>query len=83
KMEQGCVPIEEYENVRNSIIHDLREICDPKTGEKIKIKVFKSEELYNGAFLKNAPDIVFLMENGTVEIDAKLGFRNIFEKGNP
>jgi predicted AlkP superfamily phosphohydrolase/phosphomutase len=83
KMEYGCVPIEEYENVRNSIIHDLREICDPKTGEKIKIKVFKSEELYNGDFLKNAPDIVFLMENGTVEIDAKLGFRKIFEKGNP
>jgi predicted AlkP superfamily phosphohydrolase/phosphomutase len=83
KMEQGCVSQEQYELVRTSVIEELKKIRNPKTGNKINIEIFKTEEIYSGDFIGKAPDIVFIMENGTFEINAKVGIKKIFEDGNP
>ena len=55
-------PGEEYEKVRDAIIAELRELKDPKTGNKIVDEVWKREELYNGPFFDNAPDIMYIID---------------------
>lgn len=58
---QGCVaPGAEYERVRDEIIARLGELRDPATGEKVVETVYRREEIYHGAQLERAPDIVFL-----------------------
>jgi predicted AlkP superfamily phosphohydrolase/phosphomutase len=39
-------------------MRDLRELRDPRTGEKIVKIVFKREELYEGPYVERAPDII-------------------------
>jgi len=53
-VEQGS----EYEDLRAEIIRGLRDLIDPDTGEKIIGRVFRREELYHGACLNKAPDLL-------------------------
>ena len=57
-------PGEEYENLRDLIIEKLKELKDPETGEAIAVTVNRREEVYKGEYLENAPDIVFVLEDG-------------------
>lgn len=50
----------EYEELRHQIIQMLDKIRDPKTGRKVMINVFKKEEIYNGKYMEEAPDILYL-----------------------
>jgi len=54
----------EYESFRTSLINELEEIADPKTGTKLAQKVYKAEELYSGPYLSLAPDIVVAPNEG-------------------
>ncbi len=52
-------PGKEYEKVRDDIIEGLSLLRDPESGDKIFDNVFKREEIYEGPFVSNAPDIIF------------------------
>jgi len=54
------VPIEQYDEVRDSIIERLRALNDKSTGAAWVGKVFRREEIYNGPLVNDAPDIAFL-----------------------
>ena len=57
----GCIqPGSEYEQVRQEIIAQLKELHDPETGEKVVESVYCREEIYHGDQLAFAPDIVFI-----------------------
>jgi predicted AlkP superfamily phosphohydrolase/phosphomutase len=53
-------PGREYEEVRDTLIQNLKELRDPGTGEPIVGQVFKREEIYRGPYVERAPDVVFL-----------------------
>ena len=58
---QGIVePGREYEELCDEIIHDLRQLRDPQTGEKIIGEILTKEEFYNGPYVDKAPDISFI-----------------------
>lgn len=60
---QGIVkPGKEYEELRSFLIDELKKLKDPKTGRNVVDKIYKKEELYQGAFLDQAPDLAFWME---------------------
>lgn len=57
---EGAVqPGAEYERVRQHLIARLRELRDPRSGEKIIGEIYKREELFAGPFMENAPDLVY------------------------
>ena len=56
---QGTVePGEEYEQLRSDLIRRLEEWRHPVSGERIVEKAYRREEVYEGASLDEAPDIV-------------------------
>ncbi len=58
---EGIVrPGAEYERLREEIIAALLNVRDPESGMPVVRAVFRAEELYNGPYLRIAPDIVFL-----------------------
>ena len=60
---QGIVnPGEEYERVRDSVFNRLREL-KLKDGAPLVEHIWKKEEIYRGAHLADAPDILFLPRN--------------------
>lgn len=60
---EGIVePGREYEELRDYIIRELLKLKDPETGKNIVDKVFKSEELYFGQGVNNAPDLFVLTD---------------------
>lgn len=50
----------QYETLRDQIIADLSELQDPNSGEQIMTEIFRREELFEGPYLDEAPDIVML-----------------------
>ena len=60
----GSVFIEEYEQVREKIRQMLLAYVDPKTGEKPIRHVYCREDIYNGPYLKDAPDLIIGYERG-------------------
>ena len=76
---QGIVePGEEYENVRNLLIAELRNLTNPKNGEIMEVEVFKREQVYHGEHLQKAPDLVFSINEFGTEIDSRLGHSAFF-----
>jgi predicted AlkP superfamily phosphohydrolase/phosphomutase len=58
---QGIVePGAEYERVVAQIVDRLREMADPRTGERIELDIYRRDELYAGAHVDLMPDVVFL-----------------------
>ena len=55
----GSVPEEDYEDVREQIIRDLKE--DFKD-----IEIFKREEIYKGPHVEMSPDILFIINGGSI-----------------
>jgi predicted AlkP superfamily phosphohydrolase/phosphomutase len=48
----------EYEGLRDEIIKKLLNIKDPDSGIPIIVGAFRREEIYNGNYFNNAPDII-------------------------
>lgn len=60
---QGIVePGAEYEQLRDELIRDLRELKLPD-GSPLVEYIWKKEEIYSGAHVFDAPDILFLPKN--------------------
>lgn len=55
---QGIVPPAEYEALRDQIITYLHGLRDPESGAPLVQRVYRREELYHGAYLSAAPDLI-------------------------
>jgi predicted AlkP superfamily phosphohydrolase/phosphomutase len=55
----GCVSEEEYESLRQELIKELMNFKDPETGANIFDEYYLGEDLYQGEFAKQGPDIYF------------------------
>jgi predicted AlkP superfamily phosphohydrolase/phosphomutase len=51
-------PGREYENVCDQIVEKLGGLEDPDTGERIVTKVYRRQELYEGPYVEDAPDLL-------------------------
>ncbi len=58
RQSQGIVSLEEYEGLRDRIIREVQDVKDPRTGERVVLRVYRREELYDGPFVERAPDII-------------------------
>ncbi|MCK4329502.1 alkaline phosphatase family protein [candidate division WOR-3 bacterium] len=83
---KGVVAENEYDVLREKLIVELLKIKNKITGQKIFKHVYKREDFYNGQFIDDAPDIIFLPDgllhvmNGTQKSDA-LFLKNIKASG--
>lgn len=59
---QGCVEPQDYESTRNAVIAAMRALRDPDTQKPIFDFVYRREEIYNGAALDEAPDVIGLID---------------------
>ena len=57
-------PGNEYEELRSNIIEQLLDVVDPQTNGKVVKSAFRREDIYHGEHVKNAPDVVFLTNEG-------------------
>ncbi len=80
KWDIGEVTDKEYDPLRREIMDNLRAMRHPETGEVICKQVMKKEEVFEGPFLAQAPDIVVDPCDG-YDLKAKLGVGHLFEKG--
>jgi len=60
--ETGIAP-NEYEAVRNRLIRDLEDLKDPETGERIIAEIHKREDVFPGAAMKDAPDLLMVLRD--------------------
>ncbi|MEE8401791.1 MAG: alkaline phosphatase family protein [Candidatus Hydrothermarchaeaceae archaeon] len=58
KGREGSGIVEKKEKVVNEIIEKLKKLTDPKTGKRAITRLYRSEDVYQGQFVKNAPDII-------------------------
>ena len=58
KGREGKGIVEYKEEIVNEIIGKLENLVDKKTGKKVINKAYKREEIYNGDYVENAPDII-------------------------
>lgn len=63
-------PGEEYESVRDILSQRLLDLRDPASGEPLVAEIFKREEIYNGPYVEDAPDILFTLARGYQAIEA-------------
>ena len=65
KFPQGMIESgREYEDVMTDIISRLKELEDPETGKKICAEIYRKEQIYDGPYLDEAPDIVYQLTPG-------------------
>jgi predicted AlkP superfamily phosphohydrolase/phosphomutase len=53
-----------YHQLREELIEKIGENKDPRTGEKVISECYRKEDIYTGAYMKDAPDIVLLPSKG-------------------
>lgn len=64
---------EEYEATRTRLIRDLEALKDPATGERIITEIHRREDVFPGAAMADAPDLLLVLRDfGFVSIKNKL-----------
>jgi len=62
RQQTGSVPPgAEYEKLRDQIIAALGEVKDPDTDQPVVISAVRREELYEGQYVENMPDLVIML----------------------
>lgn len=57
---QGIVsPGQEYDSLLDDLTDRLLKLADPKTGAKVIEDIFRREEVYDGPYAQNSPDLMF------------------------
>lgn len=70
--EPGIAP-DDYEAFRNRLIRDLEAFQDSKTGERIIAEIHKREDVFPGAAMAQAPDLLLVLrDHGFVSVKNKL-----------
>ncbi|MGD2200894.1 MAG: hypothetical protein PVJ38_04595, partial [Candidatus Bathyarchaeota archaeon] len=64
-------------------MEELAGLKDPHTNNPIPVEAHYAEEIYTGPHLGDAPEIVFLLDEGRCEVDAKVGEDRLFVEGSP
>lgn len=54
-------PGSEYENLRQEIAQELNKLIDPQDGRAVVDHLYFKEELYEGSYLEEAPDLLAIM----------------------
>ena len=63
---EGIVePGAEYENLRKRIAQEMHELINPEDGLAVVDRVYFKEELYEGSYLQEAPDLLAIMRGFT------------------
>lgn len=76
---EGIVePGVEAESLLEEIIAGLQGIRDPETGQPVPVKLWRKEEIYQGPFLRDAPELIVAMDDYTTEVMAELGSGTLF-----
>ena len=75
--DKGIVSKEDYDKLRNEIIHKLRSIENPDGKGKLINKVFKREEIYDGPYASAFPDLLIDLDDDVQAFDEKLGHKDI------
>jgi predicted AlkP superfamily phosphohydrolase/phosphomutase len=83
KMGEGCVKEYEREELLKVLLKGIKDLTNPKTGKKLDVQAYLAKDVYNGPLSANAPDIVFILDGGKCEIDAKVGEPRLFADGAP
>ena len=63
---------EEYEEVRDRVLRGLAELKHPETGKPMVTMAARREELFDGPHLEEAPDVIFIMDDGACTMDLRL-----------
>jgi predicted AlkP superfamily phosphohydrolase/phosphomutase len=74
----------EYDRVREDIVNKLMQLRDSDTGDRIIDAVYLREDLYHGAYSKNAPDIIVNYASnycGGLEVSGRVITPNIAREG--
>jgi predicted AlkP superfamily phosphohydrolase/phosphomutase len=66
-------PGSEYENLRQELIEKLEGLTDPDTGERIVEAVYRREDLYEGACVEEAPDLLIGWKDYSYYTSVSLG----------
>lgn len=83
KMKDGFVSKTERDMLVDKIIEKLHELPGVSKGDTSRVEAWKAEDIYHGPYVESAPDIVFSIDGGRCEIDAKVGEGRIFADGAP
>jgi len=83
KMPAGCVPEDEREGLREAILKELNKLSKSRRHKRPHVEAYRAEDIYVGPHVGEAPDIVFLVDGGRCEMDAKVGEGRLFVKGAP
>lgn len=77
---QGCVERgEEYELVRSQIIEELLRFGNENS---LEMKIHKPEDIYWGSHIRDAPDIIFSINDGECLSIKSFGHTSILEEGS-
>ena len=55
-----------YESLRDELITKFEKLSDPETGKSLNAKVYRKEEVYQGEFMREAPDLYIVIDNYSV-----------------
>ncbi len=83
KMRRGRVSKNERQKLQDAIIKELKSLPDSDGGGGPRVEAYKAEDIYSGPHVEEAPDIVFLLDGGRCEVDAKVGEGRIYARGAP
>jgi predicted AlkP superfamily phosphohydrolase/phosphomutase len=75
---QGIVePGQQYEELRDEVIRELRSLKNPQTGERVMAEVYRNNEIYWGPKLNKVPDIIGI-PNPRYHAVSSLYTKNVF-----
>ncbi|MEW6169940.1 MAG: alkaline phosphatase family protein [Candidatus Omnitrophota bacterium] len=69
---------EEYQQVRERVINLIDSLSNPENGRKLKVKIYKGEEIYKGPYARNGYDLCFDIEDETYDLRCAANLKNIF-----
>lgn len=70
---EGIVTLgNEYESLRDELIEKLTSLADSESGKALGAKVYKKEEVYQGEFTGQAPDLLLEIDNYSVGVLANI-----------
>ena len=77
---QGIVPPDRYDDLRRQIVQALLDLRDPSTGLRVVEAAYLREDLYQGEYVDEAPDLLFSLAPG-YEPTSELSGRGLFSDG--
>jgi predicted AlkP superfamily phosphohydrolase/phosphomutase len=68
-------PGDEYESLCSEIIELADELTNPATGQHIRCHIYRREEVYNGPFVDQAPDLAIIVDDYNYQVITNFSLR--------